>query len=68
VGVNLALMKFKGVFQKVGTKCGILVYRNNNCISLALIPNYIVKIVKSIVLPNDVDIYQEIEKDEKIVG
>ncbi|RIA85722.1 hypothetical protein C1645_361307 [Glomus cerebriforme] len=34
-------------------------------VSLALIPNYLLKIVKSMVLPNDVDIYQIIEKDKK---
>ncbi|GBC10641.1 hypothetical protein RclHR1_00980018 [Rhizophagus clarus] len=54
----------RGVFSKVGIKyeywLTVLI-----TVSIALIPNYIVKIIKSIVLPNDVDIYQQIEKDEK---
>jgi phospholipid-translocating P-type ATPase (flippase) len=57
----------KGVFSKVGVRyeywLTIII-----TVSLALIPNYIVKIVKSIVLPNDVDIYQQIEKDDKLLN
>ncbi|CAI2165578.1 13647_t:CDS:2 [Funneliformis geosporum] len=56
----------KGVFQQIGIRWDywftILITS-----SLALIPNYLVKVVKSVVLPCDVDIYQRIEKDEKLI-
>ncbi|CAG8515945.1 8749_t:CDS:2 [Funneliformis caledonium] len=56
----------KGVFQQIGIRWDywltILI-----TVSLALIPNYLVKVIKSVVLPCDVDIYQRIEKDEKLI-
>ncbi|CAB5396112.1 unnamed protein product [Rhizophagus irregularis] len=55
-----------GTFQRIGGKSEywttvILT------VSCALLPNLFVKVVKSIILPTDVDIYQEIEKDKKLL-
>ncbi|CAB4406884.1 unnamed protein product [Rhizophagus irregularis] len=57
----------RGVFSNVGVKYEYW-FTIIITVSLALIPNYLVKIVKSIVLPNDVDIYQQIEKDDKLLN
>lgn len=57
----------RGVFSKVGVSYEYW-FTIIITVSLALMPNYLVKIVKSIVLPNDVDIYQQIEKDDKLLN
>jgi phospholipid-translocating ATPase len=56
-----------GTFQRVGGKSEywttvILT------VSCAMLPNLFVKLVKNIISPTDVDIYQEIEKDKKLLN
>jgi len=56
----------KGVFQKVSMRTEFWVTILIT-ISLAIIPNLILKVLKSIILPTDVDIYQEVERDDELL-
>ncbi|CAI2181192.1 19540_t:CDS:2 [Funneliformis geosporum] len=55
-----------GTFQRVGSKSEYWITVMLT-VSIALLPNLLVKVVKSVILPTDVDIYQEIEKDEQFL-
>ncbi|CAG8497904.1 12942_t:CDS:2 [Ambispora leptoticha] len=52
----------QGTFQKIGIRpefwVNIMI-----TVAIALLPNYLVKIIKAITLPTDVDIFQEKERD-----
>ncbi|GES94028.1 phospholipid-translocating ATPase [Rhizophagus clarus] len=56
-----------GTFQRIGGKSEYwtVVVLTVFC---AILPNLFVKVVKSIILPTDVDVYQEIEKDKKLLN
>ncbi|CAG8499167.1 10682_t:CDS:2 [Funneliformis mosseae] len=64
--VSSEVYDVNGTFQRVGTKSEYWVTVMLT-VSIALLPNLLVKLVKSIILPTDVDIYQEIEKDEQFL-